>query len=78
MKSGLHSTTPRLRNLRSHGMAIGLVALAGFLTSLTQGNDAKTGEATAIGSIKQAYHGRAGWNDFPMFSARVRDSVNDR
>lgn len=53
-------------------LALGLVSLAGFLTSFSQGSEETPKEPTAKSLMKQAHDGRAVWTEFPGFTARVR------
>lgn len=53
-------------------LALGLVSLAGLLTSFAQGGDSAVKEPTAAGLMKQAHDGRAVWTEFTGFTARVR------
>jgi hypothetical protein len=62
--------------LRIDLMSLGLVALAGFLTSLTQGGDRNESLPTAVSLMHQAHDGRAVWREFPGFQAKLRASVD--
>ena len=53
-------------------LALGLVSLAGLLTSFAQGDDHAAKEPTAVNLMKQAHDGRAVWTEFPGFTAQVQ------
>lgn len=72
----LEQSKPRLSAWRLNVMSCGFVAMAGMLTTLTQGNDFKPVEATAVSLMKQAHDGRAEWHEFPGFRAQLRASVD--
>ncbi|WP_010583052.1 DUF3386 family protein [Schlesneria paludicola] len=61
---------------RLNVMSFGFVAMAGMLTTFTQGNDSKPTEVTAVSLMKQAHDGRAEWHEFPGFRAALRVSVD--
>lgn len=64
-------------NWRINAVSLGCVAFACFLTSLTQGNEERTAkpataEQSAVNLMKQSHDGRAVWQNFPGFHAKLR------
>jgi len=79
----MNSNCPRARRrwysrFRIDVLSLGLVAFAGFLASLTQGNDRDRSEITAVALMQRAHDGRAVWKKFPGFRADIRVSVDGK
>ena len=61
---------------RVNVLSFGFVAMAGFLTTFTQGGDAHPETTTAVTLMKHAHQGRAEWHDFPGFRAKLNANVD--